>query len=168
MPVKLWEGWEKPHIKGSLRLILDVQRVISGDTKNNSQSFSEGWGCLAQCHYRKYKVSNQGDKTEQSDPLCPGMEVQQMHLAAPSSCCPHHKRLCPQSHGDGRGLKTGWKELQLICLSSSFASPTPLLSPSQIFPFLVIFHHWRRHQVFSSAWNAHLKESTLFCSMCLC
>lgn len=97
-----------------------------------------------------------------------GMEVQQMHLAAPSSCCPHHKRPCPPSHRDGRGLKTGWKELQLICLPSSFASPTPLLSPSQISPFLVIFHRWRRHQVFSSAWNVHLKESTLFCSMCLC
>lgn len=143
-------------------LFLEIKKIIA-------RVFSKGWGCLAQCHCRKYKVGNHGDKTEQSDPHCvQGMEVQHMHLAAPFSCCPHHISPCPQSHRDGRGVKRAWKKLQLICLSSKCASPALLLSPSQISLFPVIFHHRRRHQVFSSAWNVHLKESTLFCSMCLC
>lgn len=74
----------------------------------------------------------------------------------------------PQPCRDGRGVKGAWKKLQVLCLSSRFASPTLLLSPSPISPFLVIFHHWRRHQVFSWAWNVHSNESSLFCSMCLC
>lgn len=152
MPVKLWEGWEKLHIKGSLRLILDVQRVISEGLPSNSQSFSEGWACLAQCHYRKHKVSNHSDKTEQGDPLCPGgcrssRCTLLLHSAAPLSW---PLSTIPQTFRDGRGVKGAWKKkLQVLCLSSRFASPTLLLSPSQISPFPVIFHHWRRHQVFS-------------------
>ena len=62
----------------------------------------------------------------------------------------------PRQRWDGRGV-TGFAVKLLshycmaLCISSRFASPTRLLSPSQTSLSPAIFHHCRRHRVFSSA-----------------
>lgn len=165
MPVKLWEGWEKPHIKGSLGLILDVQKVISGDVYIITARVS----LKAEAALHNVTTGN----TKFSTTVIKQSRVihcvqEDAGPAGAPCCCPHHMSPCPQSHNHSGMVNGIWKKLQVLCLSSRLTPLALLLSPSQISPFPVNFDHWRRHQVFSSAWNVHSKESTLFCSMCLC
>lgn len=171
--MKLWKGWEKLHIKGTFRWMSTGFFLASIYT--NSHGFSEVWACLCLCHNRKHKVSRNSDETEQDDPLCPwGCRSSRMHLTALLGCIQRHTRSCPQSHVN-TGTDEGWKNSRWSCSLIAvwcFVSLADLhlysLSPSQITFSSVIFHHWRRDWVFSSAWNVHWKESSLFCSMCFC
>lgn len=173
MPVKLWGGWGKLHVKGT-RIECGWAQGFFWRLYIITVTASEGWSHLSLHRYRKHKVSNNNDETEQEDLLCPGTHRSSWHLVAPFSCFPCHTNPCPQSHVNA-GMER-WKDSRWCCslfAAWCFASFPDLhlqllLSPSQISLSPVIFHHWRRHWVFSSAWNIHWEESSLFCSMCFC
>lgn len=172
--MKLWEGWEKLHTKATLRLNSGEHKVFFWrlyiTTATASLKAEPAFPCVQKTQ------STNDDETEQEDPVHPGrLRSSRMHLAAPLQCFPHHTPAHPQSQsrlgwtrGEGFMVKLHSHCCAVFCFSSRSASPALLLSPSQFSLCSAIFHLWRSHRVFSSAWNVHCEESSLFCSMCFC
>lgn len=142
-------------------LFLEIKKIIA-------RVFSKGWGCLAQCHCRKYKVSNHGDKTEQSDPHCvQGWRSSTCTLLLHSATA--HITLA-LAHNP-TGMEEGWREpgrscswfVSLLDVHLQLYSSLPLK-----FPFFRLFSTTEDVTRFSHQREMFTWKSQLYFAQCVC